>query len=38
MNTAVELNWQGMMIMAVSLISVTSLTIVCVVLLFRNRH
>lgn len=38
MNTAAELNWQGMMIMAVSLLSVTSLTVLCIVLLFRNRH
>lgn len=38
MNGEVALNWQGILIMTVSLVSVTSLTIVCVVLLFRNRH
>lgn len=33
-----ELNWQGILIMSISLISVTSLTVVCVILLIRNRH
>ncbi|EOQ87967.1 hypothetical protein LEP1GSC202_3042 [Leptospira yanagawae serovar Saopaulo str. Sao Paulo = ATCC 700523] len=33
-----ELNWQGILIMSVSLLSVTSLTVVCIILLFRNRH
>lgn len=33
-----ELNWQGILIMTVSLISVITLTVVCVILLFRNRH
>lgn len=32
------LNWQGILIMTVSLVSVISLTIACIILLFRNRH
>lgn len=32
------LNWQGILIMTVSLVSVISLTLVCIVLLFRNRQ
>ncbi|EKJ85079.1 hypothetical protein CLV96_0490 [Leptospira meyeri] len=33
-----ELNWQGILIMTISLVSVISLTVVCIILLFRNRH
>ncbi|EMY68783.1 hypothetical protein LEP1GSC195_1536 [Leptospira wolbachii serovar Codice str. CDC] len=33
-----ELNWQGILIMTISLVSVISLTVACIILLFRNRH